>query len=49
MNRLARKIVLFGAVIIAILLIVLYFASRKMLQEVESRLNQGMEFARIQV
>lgn len=49
MNKLARNIVIFGAVIIAILLIVLYFASRKMLQEVESRLNQGMEFARVHV
>ncbi len=49
MNRLVRRIVFIGAVIIVILLVVLYFASRKMLQEVELRLNQGMELARIQV
>lgn len=49
MNKFARNIVIFGAVIIVMLVCVLYFASRKMLQEIESRLNQGMEIARVQV
>lgn len=49
MNKLARNIVIIGVIVIAILLVVLYFASRKMLQEIELRLNEGMEFARIQV
>lgn len=49
MNRLARNIVICGAAIIVILICVLYFASRKMLQEIESRINQGMEIARVQV
>lgn len=49
MNRLARNIVIIGLIIIAILLVVLYFASRKMLQEVEFRINESMEFARVQV
>lgn len=49
MNRLARNIVIIGIIVIAILLVVLYFASRKMLQEVEFRLNESMEFARVQV
>lgn len=49
MNRLARNIVIVGIIIIAILLVVLYFASRKMVQEIEFRLNEGMEFARMEV
>lgn len=49
MNKLARNIVIVGVIVIAILLVVLYFASRKMLQEIEFRLNGGMEFAKVQV
>lgn len=49
MNKLARVLVIFGAILIIILLIALFFGSRKIAQEIEKRLNQSMQNAKTQL
>ncbi len=49
MNKFMRKLVIFGAIVIVILFVALYFIIQKMLNEIEYKINSGMESARLQI
>lgn len=49
MNRFARIISLVGAIVIVVLLIAVFFGSRKIAQEIETRINEGLKNAKAQL
>ena len=49
MNKLARNLVIFGGVLIVLLVVALYFASEKITQNIEEKINQSLSDAQSQI